>query len=163
MRRRYQSPIKKNSSFTLNITSMTDMFTILLVFLLQNYSTSVVQIEPEKDLRLPSSASESNLVQGVKLILTKKYLKLDNKIIAEIESNDFKKSNLESNDQSFIKPLHAELTAIAEKEKDKKFVNDGTILFQADRDLPYSTLKKVMYTSAMAGFPQLKLITIIGE
>ena len=142
---------------------MTDMFTILLVFLLQSYSTSEVQAEIDKDLRLPSSESTSNLILGVKISLTKKHLKIDEKIVADLEGDDFMKSNLENNDQSFIKPLHAELSAIAEKNKGKKFVEDGVVLFQADKDLPYSTLKKVMYTSAMAGFPQLKLVTIIGE
>ncbi|HPI40851.1 MAG TPA: biopolymer transporter ExbD [Pseudobdellovibrionaceae bacterium] len=163
MRRKYTPQVKKNSSFSLNITSMTDMFTILLVFLLQNYSTSEFSMEPDKDVRLPASASEANIINGVKIILSKKYLKIDDRIIAELDQNDFSKSSLEINDSSFIKPLHHELTKYAESNKDQKFVKDGTILFQADKDLPYSTLKKVMYTSAMAGFPQLKLITIIGE
>ncbi len=163
MRRRFKAATKKNSTFSLNITSMTDMFTILLVFLLQNYSTSEVQIEPDQNLRLPSSESRSNLVNGVKITLSKQYLKIDNRIIANIENNAFSQNVLEKNDDSFIKPLHKELSEFATLNKDKAFVKEGSILFQADKSLPYSLLKKVMYTSAMAGFPQLKLVTIVGE
>ncbi|MGE0633168.1 MAG: ExbD/TolR family protein, partial [Pseudobdellovibrionaceae bacterium] len=39
----------------------------------------------------------------------------------------------------------------------------GQILVQADQELPYETLRKVMYTASMAGFPQLKMATIVGE
>jgi Biopolymer transport protein ExbD/TolR len=57
-RNRYQVPVKKNQSFTLNITSMTDMFTILLVFLLQSFAAGEVQIDAAEGVRLPSSTTE---------------------------------------------------------------------------------------------------------
>ncbi len=43
-RNRFRPEIKKNQSFALNITSMTDMFTIMLVFLLQSFASGEVQI-----------------------------------------------------------------------------------------------------------------------
>ncbi|KYG64979.1 adventurous gliding motility protein S [Bdellovibrio bacteriovorus] len=164
-RRRYEPPVKKNSTFTLNITSMTDMFTIMLVFLLQTYSTSDVQIIPENNLRLPTSASMVNPTEAIKISLSKDALKIDQTKLADVKNNDFMAQDLEDKDTNFIKPLFQELDRIAksETEKDKDFVKDGKILLQADKELPYSTLRKVMYTASMAGFPQLKLITMVGE
>lgn len=164
-RRRYEAPIKKNSTFTLNITSMTDMFTILLVFLLQTYSTAEVQLVPDSDLRLPSSATLTNPVEAIKISISSKALKLDQTTIAEVKNADFLAQDLEDKDSNFIKPLFAELDKIAKSEdlKDKEHVKEGRILLQADKDLPYSTLRKVMYTASMAGFPQLKLVTLVGE
>ncbi|MEK6554759.1 MAG: biopolymer transporter ExbD, partial [Bdellovibrionota bacterium] len=45
------------SAFKIQITSMVDMFVIILVFLLKSYSTSPVNINPSKDLTLPVSSA----------------------------------------------------------------------------------------------------------
>lgn len=162
-RRRYEAPIKKNSTFTLNITSMTDMFTIMLVFLLQTYNTAEVNLMPEKDLRLPSSSSMTNATEAIQLSLSTNELKMDKTKIADVKNTDFLSQDLESTDNNFIKPLFAELDKLAKDPAAKQYIKDGKILLQADRSLPYSTLRKVMYTASMAGFPQLKLVTMVGE
>lgn len=162
-RRRFDPNIKKNSTFFLNITSMTDMFTILLVFLLQTYSTSDVQIVPENGLRLPSSASQANPTEAIKLSLSGTALKIDQTKIADVKDAEFLPQDLEEKDANFIKPLFEELDKIAKNSQDKAGVKEGRILLQADKELPYATLRKVMYTASMAGFPQLKLVTLVGE
>ena len=162
-RSRFQPHVNKNSTFALNITSMTDMFTIMLVFLLQTFSTSDVQIIPENGMRLPASSSQSNPVEAIKLSLTKDALKIDQTKLADLRNTDFQPQDLEDKDTNFIKPLFNELDKLAKTSADKPYVKDGKILLQADRDVPYQTLRKVMYTASMAGFPQLKLVTLVGE
>lgn len=161
-RRRYEPMTKKNSTFGLNITSMTDMFTILLVFLLQTFSTADVQINPAKDVRLPSSKSEANPVEAIKLSLSNSELKLEEKTVAQLNSAKFKDSDLEAHDPNFIEPLFRQLDQLA-KNATKGPAKEGKILLQADKDLPYATIRKVMYTASMAGFPQLKLVTVAGN
>ncbi|MEN0057492.1 MAG: biopolymer transporter ExbD [Bdellovibrio sp.] len=164
-RSRFEPNVKKNSTFTLNITSMTDMFTIMLVFLLQSYTTSDVQIIPEKDLRLPTSASMTNPTEAIKLSLTASALKIDQTKITDLDKAHFLAQDLEDKDTNFIKPLFEELDKLAKSstDKDKAHIKEGRILLQADKDLPYATLRKVMYTASMAGFPQLKLVTMVGD
>lgn len=162
-RRRYEPNLNKNSTFTLNITSMTDMFTIMLVFLLQTYSTAEVQITPDNDIRLPASSSLLNATESIKISLSKNSLKIDQTKLADVKDADFLPQDLEDKDANFIKPLFEELDKIAKNEKDKPHVKEGRILLQADKDLPYATLRKVMYTASMAGYPQLKLVTLVGE
>ncbi|HDK36010.1 MAG TPA: hypothetical protein ENG82_03790, partial [Bacteroidetes bacterium] len=48
---------KRTVTFTLRLTSMIDMFTILLVFLLKNYATENQIPVVANDLRLPSSTA----------------------------------------------------------------------------------------------------------
>ncbi len=162
-RQRYQPNIKKNSTFTLNITSMTDMFTIMLVFLLQSYSTSEVQIVPEESIRLPQSTTMANPVEAIKISLSNTALKIDQTTIADLKNADFLPKDLEDKDTNFIKPLFNELDKLAKSEEQPAHIKEGRILLQADRNLPYATLRKVMYTASMAGFPQLKLVTLVGE
>lgn len=164
MRRRYQPP-KKKHTFALNITSMTDMFTILLVFLLQTYSTSDVEILPEAGLRLPASSSSTNPVESIKLTVSKDLVKLDKTKIADMKNSAFDPKDIDPNDSNFILPIFNELDKLTkdEKTKDQPAVKEGRILLQADSSLPYSVLRKVMYTASMAGYPQLKLVTLVGE
>ncbi|WP_413944441.1 ExbD/TolR family protein [Bdellovibrio sp. HCB-162] len=162
-RRRFEPKVNHNSTFTLNITSMTDMFVLLLVFLLQSYSTSDVQINPVTGLRLPSSASQVNPTEAVKISLSQDELKIDETKIADVKNADFLPQDLEDKDTNFIKPLFQELDKLAKSSSDKAHIKEGRILLQADKELPYATLRKVMYTASMAGFPQLKLVTMVGE
>lgn len=160
-RKRLQVKINKNQTFGLNITSMTDMFTILLVFLLQNYSTNEVQIEQIQGLRLPSSTTDKNPVDGLKISLSPTELKFEQTKIATVNDNKIESAALDTKDSNFIKPLFEELQKFnKENEKSKKI---GKVLFQADQSLPYSAIRQVMYTASMAGFPNLKMVTVVGE
>lgn len=161
-RSRYESPIKKHSTFALNITSMTDMFTILLVFLLQTYSTADVEILPVPGLRLPASNATSNPVAGIKVSISKDSIRIDDRVIAAVTNLTVDAKDIDSKDKNFIPHLFQELDQLAKK-ADQGPAKEGRILLQADEDLPYKTLRKVMYTSSMAGFPQLKLITVVGD
>lgn len=160
-RRRFEVPIKKNQSFTLNITSMTDMFTIMLVFLLQSFAAGEVNIEPVAGIRLPQSSTEKNPVDGVKLSISPTELKFDQKVVALVKNQNIDNASIDANDSNFIKPLFDELQKF--NKDNEKLAKTGKILLQADQELPYSTLRKVMYTASMAGFPKLKLVTTAGN
>jgi len=142
---------------------MTDMFTLLLVFLLQTYSTSEVQIELEPGMRLPASNTSLNPNDGVKISVTMESILIERKEIGKIVNSQVDGKAIDPQDTSFILPLFSELDKIMKAEKDKKNVKEGRILLQADARLPYSTLRKIMYTASMAGFPQLKMVTVVGN
>lgn len=160
-RKRFHVPIKKNQSFTLNITSMTDMFTILLVFLLQSFAAGEVNIDPVAGLRLPQSSTEKNPVDGVKISVSPTELKFDQKVLAKVDNQNIEQAAVDPNDVNFIKPLFDELQKF--NKENEKLAKTGKVLLQADQELPYSTLRKIMYTASMAGFPNLKLVTTAGN
>lgn len=141
-----------------NVTSLTDMFTVILVFLLQTYNTSEVQIEPREGVRMPTSLSEGVLTQGLEMTLSKDQLLIGKEEIAHLKDNEFALSDRDPKDPNFIPALFNSLEKTS-KESTEKSVKEGQILLIADRDLPYALIKKVMYTASMAGYPQVKLIT----
>lgn len=160
-KKRFEVPIKRNQSFTLNITSMTDMFTILLVFLLQSFAAGEITIDPVNGLRLPSSNSEKNPVNGVKISASPTEIKVDQLTVADITNNQVAQNAIDPNDNQFIKPLFDELMKV--NKTNETLAKTGKILLQADQNIPYATLRKIMYTASMAGFPNLKLITTVSE
>ena len=164
-RRRFSLDVKNNSTFSLNITSMTDMFTLLLVFLLQNFSTSTVEIKPIDGLNLPVSNSYKNPVDVLQVSISLQDIRVSDKIVAKVANRQIASADVDPQDSNFIQPLFKELQERAKDPKAKKTDDEdnGQILVQADQNLHYQTLRKVMYTASMAGFPHVKLITVVGN
>jgi len=150
------------SSFKIQITSMVDMFVILLVFLLKTYSTSPVNITPKEGLRLPESSSLTDPVDVVKMVVSRDGIYVEDKKVLDLDKGKLLANAADANDPTFLRPLFEELDKRAKLAKDISKVNDsfefdGKVLMQADRDLEYEVLQKVMYTSMMAGYADVKL------
>jgi len=157
----------RGSSFKIQITSMVDMFVILLVFLLKSFSTSPVQITPNKDLTLPESTVSVDPEDVVKLVVSKNGIFVEDKKIVDLQSGELLPEDADKTDGQFIRKLFEELDMQAKKTRSIASVNetvefDGKILMQADRDLPYAMLQKVLYTSMLAGYADMKL-AVIGK
>ncbi len=151
----------REATFPLQITSMVDMFTIILIFLLKSYGASSVDITPSKTLSLPSSTTQTAPVEALKLMVTKDGIYVDDKVIVQIQDGVVPKTALDPQDAKFIKPLFDALNAQAEKSKTIAKKNetvqfDGKLIFQGDKDLNYQTLRKVMYTASIAGYGDVK-------
>lgn len=149
-------------SFKIQITSMVDMFVIILVFLLKSYTTSPVDIPPSEDLRLPGSSSYDDPVDVLKMAVTKKGIFVEDKTIIEFKDGKIERKELDRNDPQFLMSLFKELDEQATKTKDIAEKNetvefDGRILLQADQDVPYDLMKKVMYTAMLAGYAEMKM------
>ena len=69
---------------------------------------------------------------------------------------------VDPSDPSFLRPVFEALDERAKLAKSISKVNDsfefdGKVLLQADRGLSYEVLQKVMYSSMMAGYADVKL------
>ena len=157
----------KKSTFVLQLTAMVDMFTILLVFLLKSYSTSAVNLTPSKDLTLPFSTSQEAPIEALKLVVSQEGVFVDDMKILAFESGIVIAKDLNKEDPDFITALYSHLEKEAQKtqeiaEKNKAIQFTGRILMQADENLSYDTLRKVLYTASLAGYTDLKMATL-GE
>jgi len=161
---------KGSSAFKIQITSMVDMFVLLLIFLLMNYSTDKYIITASKNVNLPESISDmsSDSDKVVNVIVGRKGIYLEDEQIIEFQNEArLPASSIDEKDSSFLPKLFETMDQVAEKVKaenpevtDKNF--DGRVLIQADRTLPYDLIRKVMYTSMMAGFSDVRL-AVVGK
>ena len=84
---------RKRKSFAapkLMLTSMMDMFTIVLIFLLFSFSDRVETIKLNEELELPRSSTKVDYEKSLKLILTKSSLMLEDEIVAELNNGEIK-------------------------------------------------------------------------
>jgi biopolymer transport protein ExbD len=156
MDRRARFNKKPNTTFALNITSMTDMFTIMLVFLLQTYSTNSFEVKPQMGLKMPSSITDKSPEDAPMVALSRDVLSLNEKPL--VTTSNFVVP-AESLDQGqIIKPLLAGLQAIKLAKKDKE-----EVILQIDKDCPYPNMKQVLSTASMAGFIKVRLAAVSGN
>ena len=158
----------KKATFILQLTAMVDMFTILIVFLLKSYSTSAVNITPHEGLKLPYSSSYTQPVEALKLIVSTDGIYVDDKKIVPIKKGKIPNTEIDKKDPKFIRGLYKTLDKhakksekIAKKNEEHKF--KGQVVMQADSRLDYKLLRKVMYTSSLAGYADMKLATISAQ
>ena len=156
------------STFKIQITSMVDMFVILLVFLLKSYSTSPVQISASKDLTLPVSTSLKDPVDVLQLMVSKGGIFVENKKVVALNDGKLDTKEVSATDTQFIQNLYNELDTRAKSSKQIAKSNDtvefdGKVILQADRALPYDLLRKVMYTSMMAGYSDVKIAVMTRD
>jgi biopolymer transport protein ExbD len=69
----------------LNITSMMDMMTIILVFLLKSYSTQDISVAPSEDLELPVSTVKKAPEVAVNVVVSKKNVVVDGVPVLNLE------------------------------------------------------------------------------
>jgi biopolymer transport protein ExbD len=153
------------STFKIQVTSMVDMFVILLVFLLKSYSTSPVNITPTDKLTLPASSSTKDPVDVLKLMVSKAGIFVEDKKVLDLKDGVLDIKDVDASDTQFIRALYTELDLQAQKSRKIASVNetvefDGKVIMQADRSLPYDLVRKIMYTSMMAGYADVKIAVL---
>jgi len=70
----------------LNITSMMDMMTIILVFLLKSFSATTITVKPSDTLMLPKSNAEKDPSVAVNVIIAQDKIIVEDKVILELDS-----------------------------------------------------------------------------
>jgi len=158
---------KKDAGFTLQLTAMVDMFTIMIVFLLKSYDTSSLEVKNVDGLILPASITASTPKESMLLLVSKKGIFVNDTKVAAIENGKVAPKDISTSDEDYIEGLFKELDKEAKKveELSKKNPNikfDGKILMQADKELDYGVLRKILYTATMAGYGDLRLAALDG-
>lgn len=158
--RRRQRPLRRmNGTFALNITSMTDMFTLLLVFLLQTYSTADFQPDLEKGISLPVSSSLKDPNRIPQVAITSDAIKIDGVVVAALEQGQPLAKDLDPQHPKMILPLFEALKAKAPKTASP----DDAVLLHADAKATMTHLEPFLTTISLAGFAKVKLATVVGR
>lgn len=159
----------------LSLTAMVDMFTVLVVFLLQNFSGEEQMLQLHKDIELPQARSIKELKPAFVVTVTNKELLIDQTVIGPIDT-------VKASAEWMIEPLFAEMQKGLQQAKldyETKFQNRirdvvqqargdegdkpdawNKVTIQADRNIDILTLKKVMYTITEAGAGEINFAVL---
>lgn len=158
------SRIKKHDTnpgkVSLNLTSMMDMFTIILVFLLKTYSTEGMLIQPSEYLTLPTSTIEKSPEVALDLVISKEWIMVNHEPVIKV-------SEVIASEGLIIQSLKEKLEVYAREAKrmeelyGTKF--SGKVTIQGDKEIPYQLLVKVMATCGKSDHPNMRLVVYKKE
>ena len=136
----------------LNLTSLMDVFTILVFFLLANSETSQV-MTPPKQIQLPSSVVESKPRETVVIIVGADQVVVQGEAI--ISTRD-----LIDSQEGFIPEISQRLVLLGKSVigiSEKTIEDSGEVTILADKEIPFNALKKVMSTCTISGYGKISL------
>jgi len=137
----------------LNLVPLIDCFTLLIFFLLINYSSDVEILHSDKSIKLPMSISETAPGETVVITVSATDIIVSGQRVGSV-------NEMMTSPATKFEPLETELKFLASKaaplsEKEKLTGRPITIL--GDRTIPYEQLKKIMATCVAADYRNIAL------
>ena len=161
---------KRSAVVALNMTAMVDMFTVLCVFLLQNYATTNQVLPMPEKVDLPAAHEVKELKPSNVVVISPDGIVLNNIKVAEFlsvkEQEDWTIKSLAEILQKSIQDGEAKKQslgsqirdAVNEAKKVQKTVETDDfrkLTIQADRNVDFLTIKKVMFTVTESGIQEI--------
>ncbi len=136
----------------LNITPMMDMMTILLVFLLKQFSVQAAAASMSEGLQLPPSSSETQRPQAVNITVSQNQILVEGDAITAVRGGAVDPSVKPDGANGYlIRPLVDVLTKHANRLKKLAALGgppfDGTAMVMVDKTIPYRLLTEVIYSA----------------
>ena len=139
----------------MNLTSLMDVFTILVFFLLVN-SGSVELVEAPKDVKLPTSFEESKPRETVVISVSPEDVLVQGRIVAKV--SDILEGKVASLDPLAIRLAELKENIVGPATMSVADSQEVTIL--ADRGVPFRVIKKVMSTCTGEGYGRISLAVL---
>jgi biopolymer transport protein ExbD len=159
-RRKHREPL----DLSLNITSLMDVLTVLLFFLLKSISVSATSQETMAGIRLPASDVKGQFEETVTVALSKDELRADGTLLMKLDHGRFSTLDI-SVDQRTLLPLQqylqeqfAKKNLIFKGSISNSELPPGKILIQADKELGFSALKYLLHTAAVTGYSDYQFV-----
>ena len=175
-RRGAANPAKRNAVMVLNITAMVDMFTVLTVFLLQNYASTNQVLPLVDNVDLPKAHETKELKPSNVVVLSADGIVINNVKVADFrtvkEQQDWMIKPLSDSVEQLIKDGDARKLTLQNKIRDAVSQAKGLpakdaetddyrkITIQADRSVDFLTVKKIMYTVTEAGIQEINFAVL---
>jgi biopolymer transport protein ExbD len=149
----------KDKKVVLNLTSMIDMFTILVVFLLKSYSAEGQIVTVSDALTLPKSRAEQKIELNLEIIVTNDAIVVDGEPIVFVDESIMSEGNP-------IPVLVDRLSDHLEYTRQMRGNTDGEemkVNIQGDVATQAILLQRVMSSCAQAGYATQNLTVIKVE
>jgi biopolymer transport protein ExbD len=139
----------------LNLTSLMDVFTILVFFLLFHASGSEV-LEAPKQIKLPDSVVETKPRETVVIMVSPETVVVQGKSVMNTPELLAAKADTVAQITDRLQQLERNIIGI----NTKKVVEGKEITILADKKIPFRALKKIMSTCTGSGYGRISLAVI---
>ncbi len=153
---------KKSVFSDLNVTPLVDMFVILVLFLIANFSATGEILSMSKDIQLPEAANTDELQLAPVVLVSTESVIVSGIMIGRVD-------DLTREDYLNIPALEEKLREMKKEFEDlHNAANDsgafkGDVNIQADKSVQFRVVKRVMFSCASAGYGNIAFATMASS
>jgi biopolymer transport protein ExbD len=137
---------------TVILTSLMDIFIVMVIYLLMNQALGV-DVSPPRSIKLPDSLVDTLPRQTVVMTVSNEDVVIEGKRVATI-------AEVVDNKDDYIQAVGERMLQIRKSYigiTDESMANSTEVTIMADRTVPFKVLKKLMSTSSSAGYEKISL------
>lgn len=148
---------KKKLNEDLLLTPLIDMFVILVVFLIMNFSASGELVSISKDIKLPKATTTSDMERAP---------------IIQISANTVAIEGVKVGDsEDLLREDDLRIQDLTDKLQEMRKVDEmmhpgqpfkGQIIINCDKDVDFKLVKKIMYASSEAGYINFNYAVLVS-
>jgi biopolymer transport protein ExbD len=151
------------SNIDLNVVPMVDMMTILVIFLLQQFSATGEVLYMQRDIKLPEARHGQSIEPAPVIAISGAHLSMDGRLITDtlaIEKDPF--LTIPALEEQ-LRDARKRWEFVHQNDPDRDRSWRGEVNVQADEKVPFKIVKRVMYSAAQAGYPNVNFATLEGS
>jgi biopolymer transport protein ExbD len=148
----------KSTNAEINVVPMVDMMTMLVIFLLNQFSSTGEVLYMQKDIKLPEARHGQMIEIAPVIAVSANQIVVTGQKVADVADLD--------RDSGYLN-----IPALEERLRDEKkrweFIHqsdgakfDGTVNIQADTKVPFRIVKRVMFSAGVAGYFNLNFAAL---
>ena len=152
---------KKEEEAKVGLTSLMDIVSIIVVYLLKSYASDPVLITPISEQKIPMSRMDMPIKEGVAIYVSSKELIFNEERLATLEEGELDPNMVNGH---VIQPLYEKLEE--EREKSKQIFEGrgeewvGHVILIGDEALKFSSIVDVMYTAGRLEYSEYSFCII---
>ncbi|HVO20308.1 MAG TPA: biopolymer transporter ExbD [Anaeromyxobacter sp.] len=150
---------RKATNADLNVVPMVDMMTMLVIFLLQQFSSTGEVLYMQKDIKLPDAQHGQTIEVAPVIAISPSEIAVVGVKVADLSEleGDSGYLNIPGLEER-LRDEKKRWDFIHQQDPDKKW--EGTVNIQADKTIPFRIVKRVMFSCGVAGYFSVNLATL---
>ncbi len=151
---------RRSINMELNVIPMVDMMTMLVIFLLQQFSATGEVLYMQRDIKLPDARHGQQIEVAPVVAISAKHVVVSGLKVADV-------ADVEKDPSQIIAPLVEKLRDerkrwdfIHQNEADREKNWRGEVNVQADVKVPFRVLRRVMTSASEAGYDNVNFATL---
>ena len=152
---------KKAEEASLGMTSLMDIVSIIVIYLLKSYASDPILIQPIASQKIPMSQVDSPIQEGVAVYISSRELVFNEKKLVQLQDGEIDPNAVKNH---MIADLYDAMVEEADKAKAMAEARqtewNGRVILIGDENLKFSTLVDVMYTAGRAEYAEYAFAVI---
>ena len=151
---------RRSTNSDLNVVPMVDMMTMLVIFLLQQFSATGEILYMQKDIKLPDARHGQQIEVAPVIAVSAAHVVVSGQKVAEV-------GDVEKDPSQIIAPVVEKLRDekkrwdfIHQNDRDREKNWKGEVNVQADVKVPFRVVRRIMASAAEAGYGTVNMATL---